>query len=79
MSQPSTFMNESNKAIIAKINRCTELFSKTKGGGKDSILNFDLPKMVVIGSQSSGKSSILEVRKSNIEILYKQTDRQKES
>jgi hypothetical protein len=34
--------------------------------------------MVVIGSQSSGKSSILEVRKSDIEILYKQTDRQAE-
>ena len=60
MSKENTFLNESNKAIIDKINRCNELFIKT-GQGSEKCLDFDLPKMAVIGSQSSGKSSILEV------------------
>jgi len=60
MVRENSFLNESNKTIIDKISRCNELFSKT-GQGSEQCLDFDLPKMVVIGSQSSGKSSILEV------------------
>ncbi len=60
MAKENTFLNEFNKSIIDKINRCNELFSKI-GQGSEQCLDFDLPKMVVIGSQSSGKSSILEV------------------
>ena len=58
VTNSTQFLNESNKLIIEKINRCNELFNKTGGAS----LDFDFPKMVVIGSQSSGKSSVLEVR-----------------
>ena len=52
-----TISNEGMKILIDKMNRCAELSAKR---GQMSV-TFDLPKIVVIGSQSSGKSSVLEV------------------
>ena len=49
--------NEYKARIIEKINLCSKLIART---GMDPIA-FDLPKIVVIGPTSAGKTSVVEV------------------
>jgi len=48
--------------IVATINKLQDVFSAVGS----SAAQIDLPQICVLGSQSSGKSSVLEVRRDNI-------------
>ncbi len=47
--------------IVATVNKLQDVFSAVGS----SAAQIDLPQICVLGSQSSGKSSVLEVRRSN--------------
>ena len=48
--------------IVATVNKLQDVFSAVGS----SAAQIDLPQICVLGSQSSGKSSVLEVRRDNI-------------
>jgi vacuolar protein sorting-associated protein 1 len=51
--------------IVGIVNKLQDVFATVGSSGT----GIDLPQICVIGSQSSGKSSVLEVRKSKY-LLY---------
>ncbi len=48
--------------IVGTVNKLQDVFTAVGS----SAAQIDLPQICVLGSQSSGKSSVLEVRRSNI-------------
>ena len=50
--------------IVATVNKLQDVFSAVGS----SAAQIDLPQICVLGSQSSGKSSVLEVRRSNMPL-----------
>ena len=52
--------------IVSIVNKLQDVFSTVGSSGSQ----IDLPQICVIGSQSSGKSSVLEVSLSCIYIIY---------
>jgi hypothetical protein len=48
--------------IVATINKLQDVFTAVGS----SAAQIDLPQICVLGSQSSGKSSVLEVRRANV-------------
>ncbi|KAL0640036.1 vacuolar protein sorting-associated protein 1 [Maublancomyces gigas] len=55
MAQPSTSINVNDPGLITLVNKLQDVFATV--GVQNPI---DLPQIVVVGSQSSGKSSVLE-------------------